>query len=134
MSSIDPMRSMWAESLALLEQAENMRRHCFELTVPGGGGPVWEPPVDIYETQRELMLIVALPGVPAETVNVVIDGGSLSVIGRRPIPAPPSAAVRRMEIPYGRFERRIDLPSGLYEITRRDITDGCLYITLHKHA
>ena len=88
--------------------------------------------MDIYETPRELMIVVALPGVPAETVNVVIDGGSLSVIGHRRIPAPQSAAVHRMEIPYGRFERRIDLRSGMYEITRRDVADGCLFITLRK--
>ena len=134
MSSRDPTRSMWADSLALLEEVDKMRRQCFELTVARTGGPSWEPPVDIYETQRELMIIVALPGVPADTVDVVIDGGSLSVIGRRPIPAPLSAAVHRMEIPYGRFERRIDLRAGMYEITRRDITDGCLFITLRKHA
>ena len=66
--------------------------------------------------------------------DVLIDGGSLSVIGRRAIPAPMSAAVHRMEIPYGRFERRIDLRSGMYEITRRDVADGCLFITLRKHS
>ena len=134
MSSRDPTRSMWADSLALLEEVDKMRRQCFELTVARTGGPSWEPPVDIYETARELMIIVALPGVPAETVNVVIDGGSLSVIGHRRIPAPQSAAVHRMEIPYGRFERRIDLRSGMYEITRRDVADGCLFITLRKHS
>jgi HSP20 family molecular chaperone IbpA len=125
---------MWADSLALLEEVDRMRRQCFELTTARTGGPSWEPPVDIYETQRELMIIVALPGVPAETVTVVIDGGSLSVVGHRRIPAPHSAAVHRMEIPYGRFERRLDLRSGMYEITRRDITDGCLFITLRKHS
>ena len=134
MSSRDPTRSMWADSLALLEEVDKMRRQCFELTVARSGGPSWEPPVDIYETQRELMLIVALPGVPADTVTVVIDGGALSVSGRRGIPAPQSAAVHRMEIPYGRFERRIDLRSGMYEITRREIADGCLSLTLRKHS
>ena len=125
---------MWADSLAMLEEVDKMRRQCFELTVARTGGPSWEPPVDIYETQRELTIIVALPGVPAATVNVVIDGGSLSVTGRRQIPAPSSATVHRMEIPYGRFERRIDLRAGMYEITRRDIADGCLFITLMKHS
>ena len=134
MSSRDPTRSMWADSLALLEQVDKMRRQCFDLVGQRTGGPSWEPPVDIYETQRELMIIVALPGVPADAIDVLIDGGSLSVIGRRAIPAPMSAAVHRMEIPYGRFERRIDLRSGMYEITRRDVADGCLFITLRKHS
>jgi HSP20 family protein len=134
MSSRDPTKSMWADSLALLEQVDKMRRQCFDLAGQRTGGPSWEPPVDIYETQRELMIIVALPGVPADAIDVLIDGGSLSVIGRRAIPAPMSAAVHRMEIPYGRFERRIDLRSGMYEITRRDVADGCLFITLRKHS
>jgi HSP20 family protein len=134
MSSRDPTRSMWADSLALLEQVDKMRRQCFELSVSRSGGPSWEPPVDIYETERELMLIVALPGVPPDAVTVVIDGGSLSVVGRRTIPAPASAALHRLEIPYGRFERRLDLPPGMYEIVRRDLADGCLFITLRKHA
>ena len=134
MSSRDPTRSMWADSLALLEQVDKMRRQCFDLAGQRTGGPSWEPPVDIYETQRELMIIVALPGVPADAIDVLIDGGSLSVIGRRAIPVPMSAAVHRMEIPYGRFERRIDLRSGMYEITRRDVADGCLFITLRKHS
>lgn len=134
MSSRDPTRSMWADSLALLEQVDKMRRQCFDLAGQRTGGPSWEPPVDIYETQRELMIIVALPGVPADAIDVLIDGGSLSVIGRRAIPAPMSAAVHRLEIPYGRFERRIDLRSGMYEITRRDVADGCLFITLRKHS
>lgn len=134
MSSRDPTRSMWAESLALLEQVENMRRQCFELRRQGPGGPTWEPPVDVYETARELMLVVALPGVPADAVKVVIDGGTISVQGQRAIPAPGSAAVHRLEIPYGRFERRIDLRPGMYEIVRRELSDGCLFLTLKKHA
>jgi HSP20 family protein len=40
--------------------------------------------------------------------------------------------IRRLEIPYGRFERRIDLPPGRFEIGRRDLTDGCLTLTLRK--
>jgi HSP20 family molecular chaperone IbpA len=78
--------------------------------------------------------VVALPGVPPDAVKVVIDGGTISVQGHRPIPAPTSAAVLRLEIPYGRFERRIDLRPGMYEIVRRELTDGCLFLTLKKHA
>jgi HSP20 family molecular chaperone IbpA len=33
-----------------------------------------------------------------------------------------------MEIPYGRFERRIALPTGRYELTERSYTNGCLVL------
>jgi HSP20 family molecular chaperone IbpA len=125
---------MWAESLALLEQVDSMRRQYFHLKAAPARGPTWEPPVDVYETERELSLIVALPGVPANGVSVVIDGGTLSVAGERGIPAPRQAVLHRLEIPYGRFERRIALPPGLFEIVRRELADGCLFLTLRKHS
>ncbi|SNT18342.1 Molecular chaperone IbpA, HSP20 family [Noviherbaspirillum humi] len=132
MSSHDPTRSMWADSLAMLERIDKLHRHCFQLSISSSRGPTWEPPVDVFETERELILVLALPGVPAETVNVLIDGGTIAIVGERRIPVPASAVVRRMEIPYGRFERRIDLPPGLFEIQRRELSDGCLLLSLRK--
>jgi HSP20 family protein len=64
---------------------------------------------------------------------VVIDGGALLVTALRPMPGQSrSTVIRRLEIPYGRFERRIELPAGRFEIGRRDLTDGCLLLTLRK--
>jgi HSP20 family molecular chaperone IbpA len=37
-----------------------------------------------------------------------------------------------MELPYGRFERRIALPPGRYDTAKRENADGCLLIRLHK--
>jgi HSP20 family molecular chaperone IbpA len=128
----DPINSMWAEALALLDQADRMHRQRFHLSAAQTRGPTWEPPVDVFETEQELFMVIALPGVAADTLRVVIDGGELFVIGERPLPALPRAAVRRLEIPYGRFERHIDLPPGLFEIVRRDLVNGCLLLSLHK--
>ena len=38
--------------------------------------------------------------------------------------------IHRLEIPYGRFDRRIALPRGRYEIGRRELADGLLTIEL----
>jgi hypothetical protein len=37
-----------------------------------------------------------------------------------------------MELPYGRFERRVALPAGEYELVRRDVADGCLTVVMRK--
>lgn len=132
MSSHDPMKSMWADALALLEQADRMHRRYFQLSTAQARSPTWEPPVDVFETERELSVVIALPGVAPDSVRVVIDGGALFVIGERPMPALARAAVRRLEIPYGRFERHIDLPPGLFEITGKDLANGCLLLHLRK--
>ena len=124
---------MWAEACELLEEAERLHRQFFVPARNRSKDPTWEPPVDVLETEHELSILVALPGVAHDQVKVVIDGGTLIVIGLRPMPGQSrSTMIRRLEIPYGRFERHIELPAGRFEIGRRELTDGCLLLTLRK--
>lgn len=119
---------MWAEALALLARADRQRREFFR---PAGTG--WEPPVDVLETEIELVIVVALPGVQAHEVELVIGNSELAIMGTRRWPqALRSARVHRMELPHGRFERRLGLPPGTFEIVRHDLVDGCLTIALRK--
>ena len=65
--------------------------------------------------------------------EVVIGGSELAIVGTRRWPASlRSALVHRMELPHGRFERRLGLPPGTFEIVRHDLVDGCLTIALRK--
>jgi hypothetical protein len=43
-----------------------------------------------------------------------------------------NAIIHRLEIPHGRFERRIELPPGQYEFGRQELAHGCLMIGLRK--
>ncbi len=133
----DPKAWMWAEACDLLDRAERLQRQFFVLgsidEPRGRSRPAWQPPVDLLETTSELQILVALPGVEPEQVHVVIDNDSLVVVGYRELPARSrGAAIHRIEIPYGRFERRITLPAGRYELDRRELAHGCLFITLRK--
>lgn len=116
----------------LLEQSEQLQRQFFHLSRRGARGPSWEPPVDVFESDRVLMVLVALPGVSPEGLEVVVDGGALYVIGERPMPVSAGAVIRRLEIPYGYFERRIDLPTGHFEISERTLVNGSLRLILRK--
>jgi HSP20 family molecular chaperone IbpA len=42
------------------------------------------------------------------------------------------AIIYRLEIPYGRFERRIALPAGQYELVDRRLEQGCLTLGLRR--
>jgi len=129
----DPRSWMWADAIALLNRAERMHRGFFQ---PGGGGEAghsWEPPADIFETDHELWIILALPGVAPDQIRLIVDNGSLVVAGERRLPdACRSARVLRLEVPNGRFERRLPLPAGRYELGRREFAHGCMLITLNK--
>jgi HSP20 family protein len=127
----DPHEWMWSEALEMLARAERLRSQMFQPQLRPV--PSWEPPVDVLETDREVLVLAALPGVDPEQVEAVIHGGDLVIAGHRILPrALRTAVIHRLELPQGRFERRIPLPPGRYEGVRRTSEDGCLVVTLTK--
>jgi HSP20 family protein len=122
---------MWAEACEMLEQVERLQRQFFRPSGPALR-PAWEPPVDVFETEDTLRIVVALPGVAVEDVRVVVEGGTLTVVGERRLPRESAGAIHRLEIPHGLFERRIALPSGRYELLDHHLRDGCLSLQLRK--
>jgi len=136
MSSRDPMEWMWSDALSMLARAERMQQQIFQ---PGPGPrsrrPVWSPPVDMLETGREVIIIAALPGVSEQAVELVLDGACLVIAGERTVPpAFHDAAIHRLELPQGRFERRVPLPPGRYDQIGRRTENGCLVVSLRKSA
>jgi HSP20 family protein len=124
---------MWSEACEMLARAERLHREFFR---PGGSGvsaPAWEPPVDMLETDRAVLVLVALPGVDSDRVEAAIDGNDLVFSGTRVLPPEmQSAIIHRLELPQGRFERRVRLPAGRYSAVPRANCNGCLVITLQK--
>jgi HSP20 family molecular chaperone IbpA len=124
---------MWSEACEMLARAERLHRELFRPVGLVARVPAWEPPVDILETEREVIVLVALPGVNPDQVEAAVDGTDLVVSGTRVLPGELSSAViHRLELPQGRFERRLRLPPGRYNGVRRSAADGCLVITLNK--
>ena len=116
----------------MLKQAEQLRRQFFEPSREGTRAARWEPPVDVFETEGELLIIAALPGVAPEAVRVEIEGETLMIAGTRPLPCQGRRAnILRLEIPYGRFERRVTLSSRL-RLAERELRNGCLILTFAK--
>jgi HSP20 family molecular chaperone IbpA len=123
---------MWSEAFEMLARAERMHRQFFQLS----GSPAsvaWEPPADVLETERAVLVLVALPGVDLDEVKALISQGELFISGIRTYPKEiQTATIHRLELPQGRFERRIRLPPGRYDAIHRSALNGCLLVTLHK--
>jgi HSP20 family molecular chaperone IbpA len=131
----DPDAWMWERARAMLEEADRLQRRFFQPQKPGGRRPCWQPAVDVFETAGEIWIQVALPGVAPERITVEVVQSVLVVSGERVVPAAfRDAAVHRLEIPHGRFERRIELEAGSYELTHRKVVDGCLFLGLTRLA
>jgi HSP20 family protein len=121
---------MWTQACEAMDRAERLHRQFFHRA---HSTPCWEAPVDIFETDQVLTLLIALPGVAADDVRVTLSAGVLIVSGERPLPAElRNARIHRLEIPHGHFERRIELPPAHFEISGRHLANGCLILQLHK--
>lgn len=130
MKSRDPTAWMWGDALSLLEQAERLHRQFFRASPPDA--QCWEPPVDVVESEDALIVHVALPGVPATAIVVGFERNGVTVSGVRGFPAPRALRIHRIEIPYGRFARRIPLPLHALEPAARELANGCLTLTFRK--
>jgi len=127
---------MWGEALSLLEQADRLHRQFFRVS-GAQSEPAWEPPIDVAECDGELQVHVALPGVGADSITIVLERGSVVVAALRPFPCRDSGArIHRIEIPYGRFERRIALPLHdpytPVELVSEALADGVLTLTFRR--
>lgn len=123
------MNWMFSEALDALARAERLRRQMYRLERAG----CWEPPIDMIETERELLVIIALPGVDPEQVQAAIEPNGLTVSGRRVLPPELRIGIiHRLELPQGRFERTIPLPAGRYHSVKRSAANGCVVVSLQK--
>src|SRR3954468_20597091 len=128
-----PHRWMWSEACDVLARAEKLHREFFRPAPSGQRVASWEPPVDVIETERDVLVLVALPGVDPDLVEAAIDGADLIVVGVRVLPVElRTAVIHRLELPQGRFERRVRLPAGRYAGVQRATSLGCIVITLEK--
>jgi HSP20 family protein len=135
MTSRDLSNLMWGEALSLLEQADRLHRQFCRPAV--AREPAWEPPVDVIETADAVVVHVALPGAAADSVLVELEPGAIVICARRSFPLEASdglpARVHALEIPYGRFQRRVGLPMQALFLSARKWQDGCLTLTLSKN-
>ena len=133
MSRKDPVNWMLSEAIDSLARAERLRQQFFRLqSAAGAQESSWEPPIDVLETDEEILIFVALPGVDPEQVEAVIDNGTLVISGYRVLPAElRNARIHRLELPQGRFERRLVLPVGRYAVSRIAV-NGCVVLRLSK--
>lgn len=96
----------------------------------------WTPPVDIYETENEIVLMAELPGMTEDNLDIQISEGVLTLKGEKKLPIDKeSDNFHRLERPYGKFTRSFALPSTLdLNSIKAKLKDGLLRISLNKDS
>ena len=77
---------MWERARSMLEQADRLQRSFFSPQRPGTRRPSWEPPADVFETEGEVWVLVVLPGVTPDSVEVRLFQGDVTISGERALP------------------------------------------------
>lgn len=97
------------------------------------GGVRWTPQTDVYETEDDYRVTMALPGMSTQDIQVHFERDTLRVRGVRRERQGDPRNYFKMEIPVGPFERRIRLPRSIVadEITVH-YENGLLRITVPK--
>jgi len=135
MRSKDPINWMLSDAIETLARAERLHQRFLTIhPLTESREPSWEPPTDVIETDDEILILVALPGGDPDEVEAALDGATLVISGRRTLPPElRNARILRLELPQGRFERRIQLPTGRYTISRF-AAHGCVGLRLGKSS
>jgi HSP20 family protein len=117
-------------------QVHRLMNDLFKDVKPLGYQPdrSFSPPMDIYETEDHLVVVMEVAGMRAEKIQVTFDKDILSISGTRDEPSsPPKTRLHQMEIDYGKFQRTIRIPFPLksheFKATYRQ---GFLLITVPK--
>ena len=94
----------------------------------------WAPPVDIYETENDIVLKAELPGVDSKDVEVKVEDNTLYLKGERKFEKEvKNESYHRVERSYGAFARSFSLPNSISaEKVKAEFKDGLLTLTLPK--
>jgi HSP20 family protein len=97
-------------------------------------GRGWLPPVDIRETDSSLSLMVELPGLKREDVEITVENNVLTIRGERKFEKDvDQESYHRIERSYGAFSRSFTLPSNVAtDKVEAKFEDGVLRIELPK--
>jgi HSP20 family protein len=95
----------------------------------------WSPPVDVYETPDEFLVVAEVPGVDPSSIDVGAAGNVLTLKGIKEAADLPEAHIQVRERFFGAFHRQISLPKEVdFDRAEATIDHGVLRIRLPKRT
>jgi len=129
----DPVR----ETMTLREAMDHLFDDAFTrpLSIMRNGGSTWSSPaIDMYQTNNDVVVKAALPGIKAEEVQINVTGDTLTIKGElKQEEEKNDKSWHIREQRWGAFERSVMLPTGVIsDKAKADFDNGILTITLPK--
>ena len=99
------------------------------------GGSNWSSPaIDMYQTENDIVVKAAMPGIKADEVQINVTGDILTIKGEvKHDEETNDKSWHIREQRWGAFERSVRLPTGVVaDKAKADFDNGILIITLPK--
>ena len=131
-----PWRPLWDSRFpSLRDEMDKMFEEFFEkVRFPSTREHTWTPALDIYETKKEIIITVDIPGIDPKAVAVSIMEDSLTIKGeRKKEPDLKDEELYRVEREFGTFQRMVQLPAEVTaDKAKAAYTNGVLRIVIPK--
>ena len=97
--------------------------------------PTFLPKADIFETKEGLQLVMEVPGVGSESVNVTLDKRVLTINATTSVTPPEGFSLAHVEYRDGNYQRSFTLSEAIDEDgIQASVRDGVLRVLLPKAA
>ncbi len=133
------MKQRAADPFSSFEHIHERMEQAYQRLVGAPGSPHFcvpfmEPPVDVYQTETDVVVQMEIAGILDEEVELAVEGRTLIIRGeRKPLPGHPRRVYSQMEIADGPFQRQLHLPADVNpEAAKAVYKCGILEIVLPK--
>ncbi|MEL7833116.1 Hsp20/alpha crystallin family protein [Fodinibius sp. Rm-B-1B1-1] len=91
------------------------------------------PELNVYETDKEFEITVALPGMSKEDIDIGFENNTITISGERELKEENGKKYHRIESRFGKFERSLPLPNVIDEENiSASYDNGVLTVTVPK--
>ncbi|MER3482210.1 MAG: heat-shock protein [Meiothermus sp.] len=124
---------MSIEHFDTFERLQNIRQQLDELTRRFSTGEAfggWIPPLDVLDEGKQYRILMDIPGVKNEDLELQEEGNTVTLAGVRYLPETDHI---KQERPSGQFRRSVDLPEAIVPgSAQASLKSGVLEVTIQK--
>lgn len=123
----------WSEMSGVQDEVNRIFDDFFTRSTAEGNA-IFAPPLDIAESENEIVVKVEVPGIAQKDIDITVHDGVLTVKGEKKVEREEkNLQWHRLERAYGSFARSLTLPNTVnHEDIKASYRDGVLTLTLAK--
>jgi HSP20 family protein len=134
---LHPQSELFSAFNRIATLREEMERSLGSAFGASAGSPAsfrrWSPPLDVYQSKDNFTVVIDLPGLRKENIEISLREQKLTVSGDRPLETKTGEEGFRAERYYGRFQRTVQLPAQVNpNEVKASYENGTLKIVLPK--